>query len=93
MPIEQTEIFYLTGESRHVVENSPHLEALKAKGYEVLYLIEPVDKLMAQALSEFAGKKLKSVGKLGSEAEREQAEKPLKEQTETYARLLQALQK
>jgi len=97
MPTEQTEIFYLTGESRHVVENSPHLEAFKAKGYEVLYLIDPVDELVAQALSEFAGKKLKSVGKgtvkLGSEAEREQAEKTLKEQTETYASLLQALQK
>src|SRR5262249_10261458 len=38
----QTEIYYLTGESRSLVENSPHLEALKEKGYEVLYLVEPV---------------------------------------------------
>src|SRR6266508_3875752 len=39
----QEEIYYLTGESRGVVENSPHLEAFKEKGYEVLYLTEPVD--------------------------------------------------
>lgn len=97
MPEEQSEIYYLTGESRHVVENSPHLEAFKAKGYEVLYLVEPVDELVAQGLTEFEGKNLQSVGKgtvqLGSEAEQEEAEQALKEQTETYSSLLELLQK
>lgn len=63
MKEDQNEIFYLTGESRSVVENSPHLETLRARGYEVLYLIDPVDELLVQTLTEFQGKKLKSAGK------------------------------
>jgi HSP90 family molecular chaperone len=42
----QREIYYLTGESRSVVENSSHLEAVREKGYEALYLVEPVDELL-----------------------------------------------
>ena len=90
------EIFYLTGESPRTVENSPHLEAFKDQGYKVLYLVEPVDELMVQSLIGFKGKRLKSVGKgtvqLGSEVEQKQAEKKLKEQTESYAGLLELLQ-
>ena len=97
MKEDQQQIFYLTGESRSVVENSPHLEAFKEKGYEVLYLTEPVDELVVQSLTEFDGKRLKSVGKgtvkLGNEEEKEQTEKELKEQQETYAELLSFLQK
>jgi molecular chaperone HtpG len=96
MPSEQTEIFYLTGESRAVVENSPHLEAFKAKGYEVLYLVDTVDELLVQSLTEFEEKKLKSVGKgtvqLGSEEERAQVEEELKKEQEESAGLLQAIQ-
>jgi molecular chaperone HtpG len=96
MQPDQKEIYYLTGEARSTVENSPHLEAFKAKQYEVLYLIEPVDELVVQALTEFDGKRLQSVGKgtvqLGSDAEREQAEQALKEQTESNSSLLQLLQ-
>jgi HSP90 family molecular chaperone len=51
MKHEQTEILYLTGESRKVVENSPHLEAPTQKGYEVLYFNDPVDELMIQSLA------------------------------------------
>ena len=96
MPAEQTEIFYLTGESRRVVEHSPHLEAFQAKGYEVLYLVEPVDELVVQSVSEFEGKKLQSVGKgavqLGSQEEKAQAEQALQEQAESYRSLLELLQ-
>ncbi|MGH9762802.1 MAG: molecular chaperone HtpG, partial [Blastocatellia bacterium] len=59
----QNEIFYLTGETRSVVENSPHLEAFKEKDYEVLYLTDPVDELLVQSMMDFEGKRLKSVGK------------------------------
>ena len=41
-----------------MVEHSPHLEAFHAKGYEVLYMVEPVDELVVQSITEFAGKKL-----------------------------------
>lgn len=96
MPSEQEEIFYLTGESRTVVENSPHLEAFKAKGYEVLYLVDTVDELLVQHLTEFEGKRLKSVGKgtvkLGSEEERTKIEEELKKEQEESAGLLKTIQ-
>jgi molecular chaperone HtpG len=97
MKDEQQEIFYLTGESRKTVENSPHLEAFREKGYEVLYLIDPVDELVVQSLMDYEGKKLKSVGKgtvrLGNEEERAQAESELKEKQEQSAELLSMFQK
>jgi molecular chaperone HtpG len=97
MKEDQTEIFYLTGESRAVIENSPHLEAFREKGYEVLYLSDPVDELMVQYLTEFEGRKLKSVVKgivrLGSEEEQERTEKELRAEAEESAALLQGLQR
>lgn len=97
MKEDQKEIFYLTGESRAVIENSPHLEAFAEKGYEVLYLHDPVDELVVQYLTEYESFKLKSVVKgtvkLGSEEEQELTEKELKEQAEADAELLQNLQK
>lgn len=96
MPGDQSEIFYLTGESRAVVENSPHLEAFKAKGYEVLYLVDTVDELLVQSLTEFEGKPLKSVGKgtvkLGTEEERAQVEEELNKEQEESAGLLKTIQ-
>jgi len=94
----QDEIYYLTGESRNVVENSPHLEAFKEKGYEVLYLTEPVDELLAQSLWDYEGKRLKSVGKgtvkLGdNEEDKEKAQAELKRKEEESVDLLAALQK
>jgi len=93
----QDEIYYLTGESRSVVENSPHLEAFKQQGYEVLYLVEPVDELLVQSVMDFDGKRLKSAGKgtikLGSEEEKEKTEAELKEKEEQASGLLEALQK
>ncbi len=59
----QSAIYYITGPSRRAVENSPHLEAFKAKGFEVLYLVDPVDEVLVQWVSEFQEKKLKSVAK------------------------------
>jgi molecular chaperone HtpG len=93
----QEEIFYLTGESRRIVENSPHLEALKAKGYEVLYLVHSVDELVTQYLTEFEGKKLKSAGKgtvkVGDKEESEQTEKELKQLAEESSELLSFIQR
>jgi molecular chaperone HtpG len=93
----QNEIYYLSGESRSQVENSPHLEAFKDKGYEVLYLVDPVDELLTQSLHEYGGKRLKSVGKgtvsLGSEEEKKQTEEELKAKEEEMKPLLEHLQK
>src|SRR5262249_51524857 len=91
------EIYYLTGESRSMVKNSPHLEAFKEKGYEVLYLTEPVDELLVQSLWDYEGKKLKSAGKgtlkLGNnQEEKEKTQAELKKEEEE-ADLFAAMQK
>ncbi len=97
MKEDQKEIFYLPGESREQVENSPHLEAFKEKGIEVLYLVDTVDELLTQSLNEYGGKRLKSVGKgtvnLGNEEEKKQTEEELKAREEELKPLLDLLQK
>ncbi|MEO1086414.1 MAG: molecular chaperone HtpG, partial [Acidobacteriota bacterium] len=97
MDENQDAIYYLTGENRATVESSPHLEAFLDKGYEVLYLTDPVDEMWVGSVFEFEGKPLKSVGKgtveLGSEEEKKQAEEELKEKKETFGSLLEKLQK
>ncbi|KAA0109012.1 molecular chaperone HtpG [Mycolicibacterium sp. P1-5] len=59
----QDQIFYATGESRQKLLDSPHLEAFKAKGYEVLLLTDPVDEVWVDMVPEFDGKRLQSVAK------------------------------
>src|SRR5205823_1056923 len=61
MPGEQTEIYYLAGESRQLLESSPHLEAFRAKGHEVLLLTDAADEIVIDALREFKGKPFKAV--------------------------------
>ena len=93
----QEEIYYLTGESREVVAGSPHLEAIRDKGYEVLYLVEPVDELLVQQITTFDDKRLKSAAKgvmeIGDAAEQEEAKKSRQALEEEYAPLLTLLQK
>lgn len=94
---DQKEIYFITGESRRIVENSPHLEKFKEKGYEVLYLLDPVDELVFQHVNEYDGKKIRSVGKgdieLDDEKEKEKKEKDLKEKEKDYKDLNEAIQK
>jgi len=63
MPAGQTKIYYLAGESRALIEHSPHLEAFRAKGFEVLLLTDPVDEIWVEQIPEFDGKQLQSAGK------------------------------
>jgi molecular chaperone HtpG len=63
MPADQTEIFYLIGENRELLDHSPLLESFKAKGTEVFLLTDPVDEFVTGSLTEFQGKKLKAVDK------------------------------
>jgi molecular chaperone HtpG len=63
MKEDQKAIYYMTGPSRRAIDHSPHLEAFKAKGYEVLFLTDPVDEMVVQWVWDFKEKKLKSVVK------------------------------
>ena len=91
----QDAIYYMTGESREVIEVSPHLEAFRDKGVEVLYLTDAVDELLVQALTAYKDKKLQSVGKgtvdLGTEKEKEVKKKELDEKGETFEALLERM--
>jgi molecular chaperone HtpG len=58
MKEEQKDIYYLTAENRKAAEGSPHLEVFRKKGVEVLYLVDPIDEWVVQALPDFDGKKL-----------------------------------
>jgi molecular chaperone HtpG len=88
----QQQIFYATGESRQQILNSPHLEAFKAKGYEVLLLTDTVDEIWLGSVTEFAGQPLQSVAKgevdLDTEEEKTAHEAERKEREKDFADLL-----
>mmetsp|Transcript_2135 Transcript_2135/g.5700 ORF Transcript_2135/g.5700 Transcript_2135/m.5700 type:complete len:619 (+) Transcript_2135:661-2517(+) len=92
MKENQKDIYYITGETRKAVENSPFIERLKKKGYEVLYMCDPIDEYAVQQLKEYDGKKLVCCTKEGlklemSEDEKKQAEEQ-KAQFESLCRLM-----
>jgi molecular chaperone HtpG len=88
----QRQIFYATGESPQQILNTPHLEAFKAKGYEVLLLCDTVDEIWLGSVTEFDGKPLQSVAMgdvdLDSEEEKAAHEAERKEQEADFADLL-----
>ena len=63
MPDGQDAIYYMTGDSRVALEGSPHMEAFRAKGYEVLLLTDPVDEVWVDMVPDFDGKPLTSIAK------------------------------
>ena len=76
----QQGVYYITGESKAAVASSPFLEGLKKRGYEVLYLVDPIDEYMVQQMKEFDGKKLISCTKEGLDLEDTEDEKKKKEE-------------
>ncbi|GAA2480376.1 molecular chaperone HtpG [Winogradskya humida] len=83
----QDEIYFMTGESRAQVENSPHMEAFQAKGYEVLLLTDPVDEIWVEAVPEYEGKKLQSIARGNVDLSADE-DKPSQEKTGEFAPLL-----
>jgi len=75
MTENQPGIYFVSGESKRAVENSPFLEKLKKKGYEVLFMVDPIDEYAVQQLKEYEGKKLISATKEGLKMEESDDEK------------------
>merc|ERR1719262_1526890 len=75
----QNDIFYITGESIAQVSASPFIEQLRKKGFEVIYMVDPVDEYAVQQVKEFDGKKLKSVTKEGLDLDDEDEKKKMEE--------------
>jgi molecular chaperone HtpG len=95
MPKVQKDIYYITGESLSVVKNSPFLEAAKKRGFEVVYMTDPIDEYAVQQLKEFEGHKLVSVTKEGLKFPEDEEEKKkweeLKTQYESLCKLIKEI--
>jgi molecular chaperone HtpG len=88
----QDKIYYMTGESRQQIESSPHMEAFRDKGIEVLLLTDPVDEVWVGSVPEFDGKAFQSIAKgavdLESEDEKKATEASREVQEKDFADLL-----
>jgi molecular chaperone HtpG len=91
----QDALYYMTAASRDVAQRSPHLEAFRARGWEVVLFLDPIDELWLRLPRELDGKTLVSAAKgdlqLGSDEEKKRAEETRKESEESLKDLLTAL--
>ncbi|MEU5690759.1 molecular chaperone HtpG [Actinosynnema sp. NPDC020468] len=84
----QQHIYYMTGDSRAAIEQSPHLEALRAKDFEVLVLTDPVDEMWVDAVPGFEGKTFRSVAKGQVDLETDEEKVQAEERKKDFADLL-----
>ena len=92
MPVGQKEIYYLVAESLENAKNSPQLEAFRKRGIDVLFLVDPVDEWIVDALYDYDGTKLRAIDKgeieLGTEEEQKAEKKELEEAGKEYKALI-----
>jgi molecular chaperone HtpG len=80
MKENQKQIYFITGESKETVANSAFVERVKKRGFEVIYMTEPIDEYVVQQLKEYDGKTLVSVTKEGLELPEDEDEKKRREE-------------
>lgn len=94
MPAEQKDIYYLVGESRNILENSPHLEIFRSKGYDVLFMTDPIDEFVMSGMFKYGEKTLRAIGKGEIDLESDKKDKKEEEKTKKeYNSLLEFIQK
>jgi molecular chaperone HtpG len=95
MKENQKEIYYIAGESKEIVANSAFVERLQKRGFEVLYMIDPIDEYSVQQLKEYDGKKMICVSKEGLELPEDEEEKKkweeLKSQYEQVCKVMKEI--
>ena len=96
MKKDQTEIYYIAGDSIKQIQSSPYLEKLKEKDYEVLYCIDPVDEWVMQSMPKYKDHQLRSITKEGldldSEEEKEAKKKDLETKEKEFSGLIKTIQ-
>ncbi|CAH1401269.1 unnamed protein product [Nezara viridula] len=80
MKESQKHIYYITGENKDQVANSAFVERVKRRGFEVVYMTEPIDEYVVQQMKEYDGKQLVSVTKEGLELPEDEEEKKKREE-------------
>lgn len=80
MKDNQKHLYFITGESREQVANSSFVERVKKRGFEVIYMTDPIDEYVANQMKEFDGKQLVSVTKEGLELPEDEDEKKKREE-------------
>ncbi|MEU5996825.1 molecular chaperone HtpG [Streptomyces sp. NPDC047197] len=86
MPEGQDKIYFMTGDSRAQIANSPHMEAFRAKGYEVLLLTDRVDEIWVEGVGGYAGTEFQSITRGAHDLPSD--EEPSAEQADAYAAVL-----
>ena len=89
MPEDQEHIYYMTGESRSSIESSPHMEALRERGLEVLLLTHPVDEVWVEQVPGFEGKELRSIAKGQVDLETDEQKEQASERRAEFSGLLE----
>jgi molecular chaperone HtpG len=88
MPEEQKEIYFLTGDDLNILRDTPYLEAFKKKGYEVLFMADPIDEWVVQSVTQYDDIPLKAIdkGEINLEGDENQEERD--EEKKNFAGLM-----